>query len=70
MISQETQLQLAKVILSIARSESALETIRQILAEQQSFSPYTAFRRIDRKNKAFIDKNDLQNFLKYHQVIN
>lgn len=64
MISVETQALLADVILAIAKEERALEVMREILAEQVLFCPYTAFLRIDRKNYGYVDKNDLQSFLR------
>jgi Ca2+-binding EF-hand superfamily protein len=64
MLSFETQMQLVKVMLTIARGENSLEVFRQILAEQTLFSPYTSFLRIDRKNKGYLDKEDLVNFLR------
>ena len=65
MLSLDTQFQLVKVIITIAREEKGLEVIRQVLAEQVLFTPYTAFMRIDRKKKGFVDKNDLKAFLEY-----
>lgn len=63
MISRETQTQLAKLIMTIARKERAVEEIRQRLSKIDLFSPYSAFLRIDRKKSHAIDKSDLREFL-------
>ncbi len=65
MISLDTQKQLANVIMTIAHEEKALEVIRQVLGEQALFTPYTAFLRLDRKKKGFLDKAALKRFLQY-----
>jgi len=63
MISKETQIQLAKFIMTIATKERAIEDARQRLSKIDLFSPYSAFLRIDRKRKHGINKTDLKNFL-------
>ena len=63
MLSLDTQGHLASLIMTIAREEKGLEVIRQVLSEQALFTPYTAFLRIDRSKRGFIDKEDLKNFL-------
>ena len=63
MVSSETQGLLARLMLTIAKEERVLEVMRQILAEQVLFCPYTAFLRIDRRNSGYINKNDIHNFL-------
>ena len=64
MISSNTQLQLANVIMAIATEERSVERIRQTLARIPSFSPYSAFLRIDRNKHRLIDVNDLKKFMK------
>jgi hypothetical protein len=49
--------------MTIAKEEQGLEIIRQLLAEQKLFTPYTAFLRIDKLNHHKLTKSDLQTFL-------
>jgi len=41
-----------------------IEITRQVLAEQEGFAPYTAFRRIAQSSKEGIDSSGLASFLK------
>ena len=54
---------ICEYFISLARKEKKIEIIRQILAENEDFEPYAAFKRIDRENKQFINSYDIQNFL-------
>jgi len=63
MLSHDTQVQLVKTIMTIAKEEQGLETIKQLLAEQKLFTPYTAFLRIDKLDHRHLTKTDLQSFL-------
>ena len=65
MLSVDTQGQLVNWITTLAKEERAIETIRQVLGEQALFAPYTAFLRIDREGRGFLDKNDIKALLKY-----
>jgi len=65
MLTLETQNQLVNFIMTIAHEEKGLEVIRQVLAEQVLFTPYTAFLRMDRSRKGWIDKSDIKVFLEY-----
>ena len=56
MISIETEARLAKIFLSLAEGEKAVETIRQVLTQQLEFDAYNIFRNIDRNNKNYIDE--------------
>ena len=51
------------LILEMGRKEKKLEVIRQVLCEIPDFEPYTAFKRIDRFHKNYIDQSDLYVFL-------
>jgi hypothetical protein len=41
---------------------------RQLLAEQSSFEPYTAFKRLDQQRKGNIDANDIRQFMEDNEV--
>jgi len=64
MLSRNTRNQLVKVIMTIAKEEQGLEAIRQALASQERFSPYTAFIRIKKKKENLITKGDIKVFLR------
>lgn len=49
MLSSETSTIICDFLISLARTEKKLEVIRQLLAEENEFEPYAAFRRIDRQ---------------------
>jgi len=63
MLTHDTQKLLANTIMIISREQQGLETIKQILAQQQLFTPYTAFLRISRENQGYLTKTDIQIFL-------
>ena len=46
-----------------------LEVVRQVLAEQKGFEPYTAFKRIDRLRNGFITTSDLERFLADNEIV-
>lgn len=52
-----------ELILDMGRKEKKLEVIRQVLCEIAEFEPYSAFRRIDKHHKNFLDQTDLFLFL-------
>lgn len=43
--------------------------MRQVLAEQRAFEPYTAFRRIDRNRNGFLTITDLEKFLLENDIV-
>jgi Ca2+-binding EF-hand superfamily protein len=55
--------QLTKFLLKILDGEKRIEFQRQNLGRIPLFEPYAAFLRIDRRNKKYIDIQDLRNFL-------
>ena len=69
MLSVDTQNQMVSWILTLAREEKAIETIRQVLGNQDLFAPYTAFLRMDKKGQGFLDSDDLIEFLEYFTII-
>ena len=68
MLSYETKIRLAEVLLAFAEHEQQVEVVRQILCEQDAFEPYAAFRRIDRAHKGYLTHDDLLDFLKDNSV--
>lgn len=62
MFGHESRLKLKEVLCYYAEQEIAIEKIRQIMAAMRDFEPYTAFRRIDRDNKGFVDAVSLTAF--------
>ncbi|KAL4441552.1 hypothetical protein ABPG74_021484 [Tetrahymena malaccensis] len=63
MISQKTQGYLCELLFEIAKGEKQVEVVRQLLGEQDTFEPYSAFRRIDQQRKKFINSYDIKDFL-------
>lgn len=64
MLSKETRSQLVRVVMTACKEQQALEAIRQALADQERFSPYTAFVRIKRHKESLVTKGDVKAFLK------
>jgi len=56
------------LILDLGRKEKKLEVIRQVLCEIPDFEPYSAFRRLDKSHKNFIDESDLNAFLQENHM--
>lgn len=56
------------LILDLGRKEKKLEVIRQVLCEIPDFEPYSAFRRLDKLRKNFIDEADIQAFLQDNRI--
>ena len=59
MFCQESKEKLKEVLVLTAETEVAIEKMRQELCKMEDFEPYTAFRRIDRKNAGLIDRFSL-----------
>jgi hypothetical protein len=59
------ELELAQYFMEVAESERKMDVYRQLLAEQPSFEPYSAFMRLDPTRSAEISCYDLLEFLKY-----
>ena len=68
MLSYDTKLKLAETLLVFAEQERQIESARQILCEQPTFSPYAAFRRLDRERKGFITPEDIHYYLEDHST--
>ena len=66
MISIETEARMIKFILTIGKEDSAIEQLRQNLAQLSYFEPYSAFQRIDKSLSGFITVEDLEIFLLYY----
>ena len=64
MLSIETEARVAKLFLSLAEGERAVEINRQVLADQLDFEPYSVFKRLDTQGKNSVDEYDLVDFLK------
>lgn len=64
MIGLQTELKLAHLVKTIADCEKQVEVVRQVLAEQRDFEPYTAFKRIDNLGLGYIRVQDLHDFLR------
>jgi hypothetical protein len=58
----KSQSKLKNILHFTGLSEVKMESRRQKLCKLQGFEPYTAFRRIDRKNTGFINKQSLCKF--------
>ena len=63
MLSYRTQLKLAHFIKALAEAEKHSEIVRQVIAEQLLFEPYTAFRRLDTDRNSFITTKEISDFL-------
>ena len=59
MFGHESKLKVKEVLVYIAEQEIAIERLRQILSAMRDFEPYTAFKRIDRRNTGYIDAESL-----------
>jgi len=64
MIGLQTELKLAHLLKAIADGEKDIEVIRQVLAEQPDFEPYTAFKRIDRDANSSLSLFEIHDFLR------
>ena len=68
MISFSTKSKLANLIQTISEGERKLEAVRQVLSEQHLFEPYSAFRRIDRDRKGYLNLHDIKLFLRENKL--
>lgn len=64
MAGVQTERKLAELLKTIADFEKEVEIVRQVLAEQSDFEPFTAFKRIDSLELGYIRVCDLHQFLK------
>lgn len=67
-LSARTQTRLAHVIAAIAEGEKRTEMVRQVLAEQKMFEPYTTFRRLDQLRTGELTSADLVDFLADNKI--
>jgi hypothetical protein len=63
-LSYGTENLVAKLLLTIADGEKAVEVIRQVLADQIDFDAYDAFCYFDREGKNYVDEYNFVDFLK------
>ena len=68
MLTYETKNKISDLLIAISDGERQIEVVRQILAEQEEFEPYAAFRRIDRQRNGLIGVNQLQMFFADNKV--
>ena len=59
MFGHESKLKIKEVLVYVAEQEIAIERLRQILSAMRDFEPYTAFKRIDRRNTGYIDADSI-----------
>ena len=59
MFGHESKLKVKEVLVYVAEQEIAIERLRQILSAMRDFEPYTAFKRIDRRNTGYIDSESI-----------
>ena len=52
-----------EILFAMSDGERQIEIVRQILCEQKHFESYSAFRRLDRNRKNFLESQDIYNFL-------
>ena len=64
MLSIETEVKLAKILLCLAEGEKSTDINRQILVELDGFDPYQIFTYLDLDQKNRINSSDLLNYLK------
>lgn len=62
MFGHESKLKVKEVLVYVAEQEIAVERLRQILSAMRDFEPYTAFKRMDRRNTGYIDPESLTQF--------
>lgn len=67
-LTPKTQGRLANLIITIAEGEKKTEMVRQVLAEQKMFEPYTAFRRLDQLRTGDLTVSDIIDFLADNKV--
>ena len=59
MFGHESKLKIKEVLVYVAEQEIAIERLRQIVSAMRDFEPYTAFKRIDRRNTGYIDADSI-----------
>ena len=69
MQSLDTEADLVRLLMGIAKAELSAERARQFLANQPLFEPYAAFQRIDRELHGIISSDNLKAFLRYKMNI-
>lgn len=65
MVSLDNEIRLANMLTVVGEGEMSIEQIRQRLAKQAGFDPYTLFRVLDKSGKGFITCDEVQFFLAY-----
>jgi hypothetical protein len=62
MLSLSSQLRLKNLLLSLAKHELEIETLRLQLSSCDAFEPYATYRLMDVVNKKYIQKDDIMFF--------
>jgi Ca2+-binding EF-hand superfamily protein len=68
MILDETNVTLAKLLISVLEHENSIEVVRELLADNLDFDTFQVFKSIDLTNKNYINESDLKEFLKQYRV--
>ena len=69
MLSTDSSYLLKQVLDVVSETEIVIESLRQQLAHEKTFSPYTAFCRLDKSARERINAVDLLCFLKETGII-
>ena len=70
MLSIETEVRIASLLLTLAEGERNIEISRQVLSDNFDFDAYQIFKYIDVDNKNRIDALDILNFLNNNHLYN
>jgi Ca2+-binding EF-hand superfamily protein len=63
-LSHEEIIRIYKIFKIICEGEKEVECVRQVLSEVSKFDPFATFKFLDSDKKNFLNKNDIQNYLK------
>ena len=64
MLGYESEQRLKKLLVAVGDGEQSLEASRQRLCQIRDFSPQSAFQRMDRSSKNYVQSYDILNFLR------
>jgi len=68
MLSYETERRLKSLLQATGEGEQQLESLRQRLCSIPDFAPFSAFQRVDRDAKDFVNSSDILAFLRHNNV--
>jgi hypothetical protein len=68
MLGYETERRLKNLLIATGEGEQQLENLRQRLCAIPDFAPFSAFQRVDRDAKDYIDSVDILAFLRHNNV--